>query len=112
MDNNMKDLTEVVQKVKGVEDGVTNLIIPILKDTIADSNKHNKRLFISNIVLTLMLLVVTISAMIMITYQNNKQAEFLSQFEFESEVYQDFDTSDNSVIHNPIINNQEVILWQ
>ena len=52
----MRDLNEVVEKVKDVEDGVTNLIVPILKDTIADSNRHNKRLFISNIVLTLAML--------------------------------------------------------
>ena len=30
----MPNLNEVVEKVKGVEDGVANLIIPILKDSV------------------------------------------------------------------------------
>ena len=105
MNNDMKDLNEVVQKVKSVEDGVANLIIPILKDSVKDGNQHNKRLFVIIMMLILALAIVSVTSMIVIYNQNQKYAEFLSQFEFESEVYQDFDTSDNSVIHNPIINN-------
>ena len=101
----MRDLNEVVEKVKDVEDGVTNLIVPILKDTIADSNRHNKRLFISNIVLTLAMLFISISALILTVYQNNKYADFLSQFEFESEtVYQDADEFSNNVNSGITIN--------
>lgn len=96
----MKDLEEVVKKVKGVEDGVANLIVPILKDTIQDSNHHNKRLFIMNIVLATALLIVSIGAMILVAVQNQKYADFLSQFEFEETVYQE--TSDNSNINSGI----------
>lgn len=97
----MKDLDEVVEKVKNVEDGVTNLIVPLLKDTIADSNKHNKRLFISNVVLIIVCLAISLSAMILVAYQNDRYAEFLEQFEFESEtVYQT--TNDNSDINSGI----------
>jgi hypothetical protein len=96
----MRDLNEVVEKVKDVEDGVTNLIVPILKDTIADSNRHNKRLFISNIILTLAMLFISISALILTVYQNNKYADFLSQFEFEETVYQE--TADSSSINSGI----------
>ena len=96
----MKDLEEVVQKVKGVEDGVANLIVPILKDTIKDTNQHNKRLFIMNIVLAVALLLVSIGAMILVAYQNQKYADFLSQFEFEETVYQE--TSDSSSINSGI----------
>ena len=81
----MKDLDEVVEKVKNVEDGVTNLIVPLLKDTIKDSNQHNKRLFISNISLIVVILVVGIAAMLLSAYQNNKYIDFLSQFEFETD---------------------------
>lgn len=96
----MKDLEEVVEKVKGVEDGVANLIVPILKDTIQDSNQHNKRLFIMNIVLAIALLIVSIGAMVLVAIQNQKYADFLSQFEFEETVYQE--TSDNSNINSGI----------
>jgi len=99
----MKDLDEVVEKVKNVEDGVTNLIVPLLKDTIADSNRHNKRLFISNVVLIIVCLAISLSAMILVAYQNNRYAEFLEQFEFESEsntIYQT--TDDNSDINSGI----------
>lgn len=96
----MRDLNEVVEKVKDVEDGVTNLIVPILKDTIADSNRHNKRLFISNIILTLAMLFISVSALILTVYQNNKYADFLSQFEFEETVYQE--TTDSSSINSGI----------
>ena len=101
----MKDLNEVVEKVKGVEDGVTNLIVPLLKDTIADSNRHNKRLFILNVILAFSILMIAIFSQLLVAHQNEKYNEFLSQFEFETEVYQDFDTTDNSIIHNPVINN-------
>jgi len=101
----MKDLKEVVEKVQQVDDGVNNLIIPLLKDTIADSNRHNKRLFILNIILSISILAIAIFSQLLVAYQNTKYAEFLSQFEFESEVYQDFDTSDSSQIINPTLNN-------
>lgn len=96
----MKDLSEVVEKVKGVEDGVANLIVPILKDTIEDTNQHNRRLFIMNVILAVALLVVSLGAMLLVAYQNERYAEFLSQFEFEETVYQE--TSDNSNINSGI----------
>lgn len=91
----MKDLTEVVDKVKGVEEGVNNLIIPILKDSIRDGNNHNKRLFVINMMLVLALVVVSIASMIIITRQNDKYIEFMEQFDFESSNYvQDLNTND------------------
>ena len=92
----MKDLDEVVNKVKNVEDGVTNLVVPLLKDTIKDNNIHNKRLFISNISLIVVILVVGIAAMLLSAYQNNKYIDFLSQFDVAQNIYQE--TSDNSSI--------------
>jgi peptidoglycan biosynthesis protein MviN/MurJ (putative lipid II flippase) len=96
----MKDLAEIVDKVKGVEDGVNNLVVPLLKDTIADSNRHNKRLFISNVVLIIVTLVISIASMIIIAYENNRYADFLSQYDFSSEVYQE--TNDSSNINDGI----------
>lgn len=99
----MKDLREVVEKVQQVDDGVNNLIIPLLKDTIADSNRHNKRLFILNLILAISILFVSVFSQVLVAIQNQQYAEFLSQFEFESTVYQDFDTTDESKIINPTI---------
>ena len=92
----MQDLEEVAEKIKGVEDGVTNIIVPILKDTIKDSNLHNKRLFISNIALIVLIFIVAIIAMILSVYQNNRYVEFMSQFDASETIYQE--TKDNSSI--------------
>lgn len=92
----MTDLNEVVEKVKNVENGVTNLIVPLLKDTIEDSNRHNRRLFISNVVLIIALLIISVSSMVLLTYQTNKYEEFLQQFDTTETIYQE--TSDNSSI--------------
>lgn len=96
----MRDLKEIVNKVKQVDNGVNNLIVPLLKDTIADSNQHNRRLFVSNACLTIVVLVVSIIAMTLVVYQNNKYTEFLSQYDFGETVYQE--TSDNSSIGSGI----------
>ena len=87
----MKDLREVVEKVQQVDDGVNNLIIPLLKDTIADSNRHNKRLYILNIILSVSMLLIAIFSQVLVAAQNQKYADFLSQFEFESEITQNVD---------------------
>lgn len=98
--DNMKDLQDIVAKVQKVDDGVNSLIVPLLKDTIADSNRHNKRLFVSNMALILAMLIISISSMILVAIQNKQYADFLSQFEFEETVYQE--TSDNSNINSGI----------
>ena len=96
----MKDLKEIVEQVKGVDEGINNLIVPLLKDTIADGNRHNKRLFILNVILVISMLIISIYSQFLVMEQNKKYADFLSQFEFEETVYQE--TSDNSSINSGI----------
>lgn len=96
----MRDLKEIANKVKKVDDGVNNLIVPLLKDTIADSNQHNHRLFVSNACLTIVVLVISIIAMTLVVYQNNKYTEMLSQYDFGETIYQE--TNDNSNIGSGI----------
>lgn len=98
----MKDLEEVVDKVKSVEDGVTSLMIPILKDSIKDGNQHNKRLFVINMMLILAIIIIVITAIVVFKLQQDKYVEFLSQYEFKSEtsIYQE--TTDNSNINSGI----------
>lgn len=98
----MKDLNEVVEKVKDVEDNVQTLIIPILKDTIQDGNRHNKRLFILNLVLTISILIISIFSQYLVMHQNKQYAEFLSQFEFEGETNLIQNTDDYSSINSGI----------
>lgn len=90
----MKDLKEMVDQLND------NALVPLLKDTIADNNKHNKRLFITNIVLSLVVLIISITSMILVSLQSKQYADFLSQFEFEETVYQE--TNDNSNINSGI----------
>lgn len=92
----MKDLEEVVDKVKSVEDGVTTIIVPLLKHSIEDGNHHNKRLFVINMMLVLALLVISVASMVIISLQNQKYIEFISQFDFESDtIYQQTDDYSN-----------------
>ena len=90
----MKDLKEMVDQLND------NALVPLLKDTIADNNRHNKRLFITNIVLSLVVLIIAIASMILVSLQSKQYADFLSQFEFEETVYQE--TNDNSNINSGI----------
>lgn len=94
--DNMKNLGELAEQIKNVETGVNNLIVPLLKDTIADTNKHNRRLFILCIILIIVIFALGIYSQFLVAKQNEKYTEFLSQFEFESEtIYtQDLDATD------------------
>lgn len=96
----MRDLKEIVDKVKQVDDGVNNLIVPLLKDTISDSDRHNERL--SNAVrsLAIVILIITVLAMGLFAYQNNRYADIISRYDFGDTVYQS--TSDNSNINSGI----------
>lgn len=96
----MKDLEELVGKVKNAEDGITSLIIPILKDSIKDGNQHNKRLFVINMMLVLAIMVISVASMIIIARQEDRYAEFLKEFDFDNTIYQA--TSDNSNINDGI----------
>lgn len=109
MEEKMKDLGEIAERVKGMDDNVNNLIVPLLKDTIADGNRHNKRLFILTIILSVSILLIAISSQILVAIQNQRYADFLSQFEFETstDIMQDLDATDGGNITNPVINNMK-----
>lgn len=94
--NNMVNLNDVVTQIKNVESGVNNMIVPMLKDTIKDNNKQNTKLFILFAISLIISAVVTFYSLFLVYKQNIKYQEFLSQFDFESEVFQDLDTKDNS----------------
>ena len=94
---NKENMTKVLKEVDEVNKGIHNMLIPILKDTIKDGNKTNKRLFIFAMCELFVILTISITSGILIYKQNIKYQEFLSQFEFgEETVYQDVDAGDGS----------------
>lgn len=93
-------IDDIAREVKNVNDGVTNMIIPILKDTISDYKTTFKKMFIIIILLILGMLGVVGYSQYLIAKQNEKFNEFLNQFDFESTIYQE--TTDNSIINSGI----------
>lgn len=106
----MKNLNDLVEQIKSVESGVNGMIVPLLKDTIADTNKHNHRLFVLCVILIIAMFALGIYSQFLVAKQNERYSDFLSQFEFESEeIYtQDLDATDGGdAIINSGINVQE-----
>ena len=97
---NEENLQDILKQVQNVDNGINSMLVPILKDTIKDCNMHNKRMFILNIVLSFILGIVILVSLYLVYRQNIKYQEFLNQFEFETEIYQD--TDDNSIINSGI----------
>ena len=102
----MKNLNDLVEQIKSVESGVNGMIVPLLKDTIADTNKHNRRLFVLCVILIIAMFALGIYSQFLVAKQNEKYSDFLSQFEFvaEDEYIQDVSATDggNSVINSGI----------
>lgn len=101
----MKDerMNKIATEVKQVDTNINSILIPLLQDTIADGNRHNKRMFIISIILTIMVLIISIVSIVIVYRQSDKYKEFLNQFEYEGEYTytQDIDAGDGS---SPVIN--------
>ena len=95
-----KNLHDILKQVKEVDTGINTLMIPILKDTIKDGNRHNTRLFIFAMCELVIILATILTSIFVVYKQNIKYQEFLGQFDFETEIYQD--TDDNSSINSGI----------
>ena len=76
----MKDVTNIVDEVKNVENGVNNLIIPILKDTIQDYKKTFVKMFIIIIALIVSILAIVIYGAYLLNNANQKYIDFLSNY--------------------------------
>lgn len=92
--NEEQNLKELIKQIKGVDDGINSMIIPMLKDTIDDYKKTFNKMIIVVILLIIGLLSTVGYSQFLIYKQNKEYKEFLSQFEFESTdtTYQDLDT--------------------
>lgn len=93
-------LDDVLEGVKNVDAEIVKLLIPALQDTVAHVSKENKRLYHLLILCLLIIVTLGVTALFFVYKQNIKYQEFLSQFDFETELIQD--TDDNSVINDGI----------
>lgn len=92
----MKDI-KITKPVSSIPDtDINKILIPLLQDTIADGNRHNKRMFIISIFLMISILTISIVSIIIAYRQTNKYQEFLNEFEFEGgyTYTQDIDAGD------------------
>lgn len=92
----MKNLNDIATEIKSIQNGVNNMIVPLLKDTIKDANKHNERLFIITILCLIIVVIIGVVSEIQIAKQSKQYADFLSQFEIQGEVVQDVDANNES----------------
>ena len=93
-----KKAKQIIDEVKNIDNNVTSIIVPLLKDTIEDYRKIVFKLVIVIILMIFGIIGISIYGI----YQYN---DFLSQFEYESdEVYQTIDSGDgsNSTINDGI----------
>lgn len=93
-------LDEISNKVQDLDTNLNNTVVEILKDTIEDCTKHNNKLFALAITELVVILITIIVALALVYKQNLKYQEFLSQYDFETTVFQD--TDDNSTINSGI----------
>lgn len=88
----MEKIETIIKDIKMLDNNVMNIIVPMLKDTIEDYRKIVFRLIAIIILLIFGLLIIA-------GYSIYKYNDFLSQFEYSSEVYQDLQTTDNSTLN-------------
>ena len=107
--NEQKNLNDIIKEIKNLDTGITSVLIPILKDTNNDYRKIFNKLIIIIVILLIGLISVIGYSQYLISKQADKYNDFLSQFEFESEVYQDLETSDESslIVNSGITYNEE-----
>lgn len=99
-DNEPKD--KIMEGIKEFDKNVSDILVPILRDTIADyrvSSLKQNRLILA---LIGVVLVISLVAILTVAWQINKYNDFLSQFDYESEQTIFQDTDDNSVISSGI----------
>ena len=107
IEDTLKDsmTARVVKEIKDVDNNVTGVLVPILRDTVADYRKVVNKLLAVIFVLIFGLIILGIVGYFIISVQIEKYNEFLSQFDFETDtIYQE--TNDYSDINSGInVNN-------
>lgn len=93
-----KNALDIVQEIKNIDNNVTSIIVPMLKDTIEDYRKIVMKLIVVIVILIIALFGIS-------WYAIYKYNDFLSQFEFSTEYSQDFDTGENGDIIDAKIQN-------
>ena len=78
---NKQDLQSIADQVKNVDNDITRVIIPVLKSTIENGNLHNKRLFLMNMVLLVILFNVIVVSITLFYKQNIRYNELIKKIE-------------------------------
>ena len=89
--NDESNLNDILKRIQEVDNGINSMVVPMLKDTINDYKKTFTKMTIIIVLLILAICGIGFYSEYLISKQNEKYSEFLSQFEFESEVYQEVD---------------------
>lgn len=94
-----KNAKQIIDEINKIDNNVTSILVPMLKDTVKDYSKIIFRLIIIIIIMILGMVGTSI-------YSVYQYKDFLSQFEYDSEeVYtQDLDTGEGGDIINSSIN--------
>lgn len=90
------NLNDILNQIKGVQTGINDMIVPMLKDTIDDYKKTFNKMVVIIVILIFGLLGTIGYSQYLIYKQNDKYNDFLSQFEFETEYIQEIDADGNS----------------
>lgn len=100
-----KNVENIINEIKGIDNNVTNIIVPMLKDTVQDYRKIVFKLIFVIVFLIIGIVGMGVTSQIIISKQIDKYNDFLSQFEYESdEYYQEVTTSDGDSVVNDGIN--------
>lgn len=103
-----ENVNNVLKEIKDIDNNVTGVLVPILRDTVADYRKIVFKLILTIVFLIVGIIGVSISAQVIISQQIDKYNDFLSQFDFEMEgettITQDLDTGEGGNISNSTIN--------
>lgn len=86
------DERDILKEIKQIDNNIADVIIPVFKDTIEDYRK-----IVFKLIAVIVILIISLAAIS--GYAIHKYNDFLSQFEFSTEVYQDLQTTDDSTLN-------------
>ena len=112
-----KNAEEIVNEIKQLDNNLNGVVVPMLKDTIADYRKIVFKLIIIIMLLIFGIIGVSVYSQTIISKQIEKfnsfsnemikkYNDFLSQFEYETEEHVYQETDGNSVINSGINYNE------
>lgn len=97
-----KNVDDIIKEIKGIDNNVTNVIVPMLKDTIEDYRKIVLKLIFVIVFLIIGIVGMGITSQIIISKQIDKYNDFLSQFEYEGYTQEVTTSNGDSTVNDGI----------